>query len=198
MKNLACRFLLTALTGTDSIYLIVAYPKIFNVNIPYTWVCQAMNYAIIFSIYSSKFIIMGISLERFLVICFPMQAKTIVNQKAEIIYCIISSIVLVAGHSYGPHFFRSAPFQTNDGQIHQCVFSDQGLWYLFNVGVWIEFGLTLIPTVVIIVCTISMIVALVRSSSLTGRVDNSNNVKNNAQVSLIQLKYVFRSYSINY
>lgn len=181
IKQLPCRLILIVLTCNDSLYLLVAYPVLWQVVTYYTWICIADMYAFIFTVYYSKFLIMGISLERFIVICFPMKAKTFINRKIEMMYCIISLLAIVAGWSYGPHFQEAVPFQTKYGISYQCALTTPGVSYLSSVGVWLQLCFTLIPTVVAIVCTITMIVALVRSCTLSGKNDSS--AKKNVMVS---------------
>lgn len=188
IKKTPCRTILIAVALSDSINLLVAYPAYFNVNAYYTWGCITRTYAYILSLYFSKFLIMGISLERFLLICFPMKAKTILkNTNTEMIYCIVSFLVIVASFSYGPHFYRLVPIQTPAHNVltYQCALTDQGNSYAINVFGWIEIGFSLIPTVVIIVTTTSMIVTLIRSCGLGGRNDSENSAEKNAWVSLI-------------
>ncbi|XP_064609469.1 probable G-protein coupled receptor 139 [Liolophura sinensis] len=129
----------------------------------------------IFSVYTtvdfSVWILVAVSVERFIFVCFPFKAKRVCTRRRAMIslaLILLALVILNSHHFYGFGSVYNEP-SFNDTEspvlISYCeyLFDDYGTFYQ-EIWPWIDLSVfSMVPFCIIVVCNISLITKIVRS-----------------------------------
>jgi hypothetical protein len=132
--------------------------------------CQLYSYSTYVTIQSSSWIIMIMTIERFISVCFPLKAVMICTKKWTVRCLCISGMFIMILNSHILYFY----FQGHDKTY--CNFRDAHRYLEFYaIWYWIDMAMKSgVPFTVIVMCNFAIIVRILHRKSKFGAMESTS------------------------
>lgn len=196
MRKFSTYIYLAMLSITDTLVLYIGLLRLWvgeltgvDIKDKSDWICKVINVVGYTVSDYSVWLIIAVTVERYVAVCYPLRAPAMCNRQRAIIViiCLLMSLLLINLHFLWTVQIRK--YQINGDDVYQCEGGPNHVQLVQDIWPWVDaFLYSFLPFVVISVLNALIIRQVVRARrNRSGLQSNMPNQRNRAQESSLKL-----------